>query len=201
MRAPLGPAEAHIEVRPVFLPLVAVAARPAARPVRVGERAEEDLRGQPLDPAQQGVARPMSGRNRCHQLRPSHTPHSAVKKKRHVWTASRWGTPPDIRGKTVIFAPESACPGRQTCSVGASPTGVRARRPVAWMAGRRETEALKPIDDAIGRMASEWPGRNVSERRGSPESACPGGRVFAFRAKAAGTAAVWLMRRRPSGGV
>jgi hypothetical protein len=36
---------------------------------------------------------------------------------------------------------------RQTCSVGGSPTGATARRPVAWMAGRRETKALKPIDE------------------------------------------------------
>ena len=62
---------------------------------------------------------------------------------------------------------------RQTCSVGDRPTGTRARRPVAWMAGRRETEPLEPIDEAIGRMVSELPGRNVSERRGSLESAKP----------------------------
>jgi hypothetical protein len=36
---------------------------------------------------------------------------------------------------------------RQTCSVGGSPTGARARRPVAWMAGRRETKSLEPIDE------------------------------------------------------
>ena len=43
---------------------------------------------------------------------------------------------------------------RQTCSAGGSPTGARARRPVAWMAGRRETKALKPIDEAIRRMGA-----------------------------------------------
>ena len=55
--------------------------------------------------------------------------------------------------------------------MGDSPTGTRARRPVAWMAGRRETEPLEPIDEAIGRMVSELPGRNMSERRGSLENA------------------------------
>ena len=60
---------------------------------------------------------------------------------------------------------------RQTCSVGGRPTGTRARRPVAWMAGRRETEPLEPIDEAIARMVSELPGRNVSKRRGSLEIA------------------------------
>src|SRR5262249_12578294 len=39
------------------------------------------------------------------------------------------------------------------------------------MAGRKETEPLEPIDQAIRRMVSEWPGRNVSERRGSLERA------------------------------
>jgi hypothetical protein len=39
------------------------------------------------------------------------------------------------------------------------------------MAGGRETELLKPIDEAIVRMVSESPGRNESERKGSPESA------------------------------
>ena len=56
---------------------------------------------------------------------------------------------------------------RQTCSAGGRPAGARARGPVAWMAGRRETEALKPIDKAIKRMGSESPGRNESERTGS----------------------------------
>jgi hypothetical protein len=58
---------------------------------------------------------------------------------------------------------------RQTCSAGASPAGARARRPVAWMAGGRETNPLKPIDEAIRRMVSESPGRNGSERGGSLE--------------------------------
>ena len=38
---------------------------------------------------------------------------------------------------------------RLTCSVGVSPTGVIVRSPVAWMAGMRETDYLKPIDKAI----------------------------------------------------
>jgi hypothetical protein len=38
---------------------------------------------------------------------------------------------------------------RLACSAGDSPARVRIRSPVAWMAGRRETEYLKPIDKAI----------------------------------------------------
>jgi hypothetical protein len=41
------------------------------------------------------------------------------------------------------------------------------------MAGRRETEYLKPIDKASVRDVSESPGRNESERTGGPESENP----------------------------
>ena len=40
-------------------------------------------------------------------------------------------------------------------SAGDSPAGVRIRSPVAWIAGRRETEFLKPIDKvSLGEIAS-----------------------------------------------
>ena len=47
------------------------------------------------------------------------------------------------------------------------------------MAGWRETETLKPIDEAIVRMVSESPGRNVSERELVPKDQPrrPSGRV------------------------
>jgi hypothetical protein len=38
---------------------------------------------------------------------------------------------------------------RLVCSAGVSPVRVTNRNPVAWMAGRRETDYLKPIDKAI----------------------------------------------------
>ena len=38
-----------------------------------------------------------------------------------------------------------------------SPTGAKVRSSVAWIAGRRETKFLKPIDDiTLGVMASHW---------------------------------------------
>jgi hypothetical protein len=86
---------------------------------------------------------------------------------------------------------------RRRCSAGGSPAGVRARSPVAWMAGGRETEPLKPIDEAIRRMVSESSGHNVSERKGSPDTAkprrpsvcgtCEGSRVRRSLADAAGS--------------
>jgi hypothetical protein len=43
---------------------------------------------------------------------------------------------------------------RRTRSAGVSPAKVKARSLVAWMAGRRETEFLKPIDNVIFGMAA-----------------------------------------------
>jgi hypothetical protein len=43
---------------------------------------------------------------------------------------------------------------RLACSVGVSPTRVRIRSPVAWMAEGRKTQPLKPIDTAIYRMVA-----------------------------------------------
>ena len=59
---------------------------------------------------------------------------------------------------------------RLVCSTGDSPVRVKVLSPVAWMAGRRETEYLKPIDKAIFWMVSELLGRNESERIGSLEN-------------------------------
>ena len=44
------------------------------------------------------------------------------------------------------------------------------RSPLAWMAGRRETDCLKPIDKAIERMVNEFSGRNESEGTGALEN-------------------------------
>jgi hypothetical protein len=57
-------------------------------------------------------------------------------------------------GARPVVVSEVCVQRRQTCSVGGSPTGATARRPVAWMAGWRETKVLKPIDDTIGRMGA-----------------------------------------------
>ena len=84
---------------------------------------------------------------------------------------------------------------RQVRLAGASPVGARARRPVAWIAGWRETKTLKPIDKAIGRMVSESPGRNASERELAPKDPNPGGRAVDYPAKATRAVAVWLTRR------
>jgi hypothetical protein len=90
---------------------------------------------------------------------------------------------------------------RQVCLAGASPAGARARRPVAWMAGWRETKTLEPIDEAIGRMVSESPGRNASEREMTPKHPNLGGRAGDDSAKAIRAVAVWLTRRDAPAGL
>jgi hypothetical protein len=84
---------------------------------------------------------------------------------------------------------------------GASPAGARARRPVAWTAGWRETETLKPIDKAIEWMVSESSGRNASEREVAPKDPNPGGRADDDPAKATPVVAGWLTRRQAPAGL
>ncbi len=55
------------------------------------------------------------------------------------------GSEPDSGNPTVRECVQS----RLISSVGDRPTWVKVRNPVAWMAGRRETQGLKPIDKAI----------------------------------------------------
>ncbi len=62
---------------------------------------------------------------------------------------------------------------RLVCSAGVSPARVTIRGSVAWMAGMRETNYLKPIDKASSRDVSESPGHNESERTGGLERAKP----------------------------
>lgn len=56
-------------------------------------------------------------------------------------------------------------------SVGQKPTEVRVRSLVAWIAGRKETEFLKPIDDVIrGMAASHWAVTKVNAKVASKVS-------------------------------
>jgi len=60
------------------------------------------------------------------------------------------------------------------CSAGDKPVGAKVRRPVVWIAGRRETKVLKPIDKAfLGKATSRravtavnamWPRKKVDPK-------------------------------------
>ena len=60
--------------------------------------------------------------------------------------------------KAGMFSRRKACRGKS-------------RSPVVWIAGWRETETLKPIDNVSLREDDESPGRNDSERKSGLESA------------------------------
>ena len=54
---------------------------------------------------------------------------------------------------------------RLACSAGGKPAGVRISSPVAWIAGRRETKVLKPIDRIfLGEIASHRAVTKVNAR-------------------------------------
>ncbi len=76
--------------------------------------------------------------------------------------------------------------------MGDSPTGVGARSPVAWMAGRRETDDLKPIDKAIFGMVVSHRAVTKVNAEVAPKVRSPGGRAGNAMVKAARTAANWL---------
>ena len=74
---------------------------------------------------------------------------------------------------------------RLACSAGDSPAGVRVRRPVAWIAGWRETKTLKPIDEAfLGEVASHQAVTTVNAMMASKMSSSEG-RACNRKAKAA----------------
>jgi hypothetical protein len=52
---------------------------------------------------------------------------------------------PDVRNSPVRLCVQI----RLVCSAGDSPARATIRSPIAWMAGRKETEYLKPIDKEI----------------------------------------------------
>jgi hypothetical protein len=74
--------------------------------------------------------------------------------------------------------------------VGQKPTEVIVRSLVAWIAGRKETEFLKPIDDVIlGMTVSHWAVTKVNAEVASKVSS-PRGRAPNCRVKAAWIVAV-----------
>lgn len=75
------------------------------------------------------------------------------------------------------------------------------QNPLARMAGRRETDCLKPIDKAIFGMVSESSGRNESEGIGGPENNSPRGRILRRGMKATWNSGQMANALEHSGGV
>ncbi len=84
---------------------------------------------------------------------------------------------------------------------GVNPAEARARSLVAWMAGRRETNDLKPIDRVIVRMAASHRAVAQANAQVAPKVTSPGGRARNGKVKAASRVVGWLTRLLDSGGV
>ncbi len=93
---------------------------------------------------------------------------------------------------------------RLACSVGGSPTGVTIRSPLAWIAGRRETKFLKPIDKVSpGEIASHRAATQVNAQVASKidsEGRAPFRRAKAARGGRKRMGATGPLRRGTSGG-
>jgi hypothetical protein len=74
---------------------------------------------------------------------------------------------------------------RLACSAGVSPAGAGARSPVARIAGRRETEFLKPIDKTILGMGASHQAIAQANAQVTSKMRSPGGRARNRGAKAA----------------
>jgi len=85
-------------------------------------------------------------------------------------------------------------------SAGDKPAKARARSLVAWMAGRRETNDLKPIDRVIIRMTASHRAAAQANAQVAPKVRGPGGRARIRRAKAAWRIASWSTRCSTSAG-
>ena len=69
------------------------------------------------------------------------------------------------------------------------------------MAGRRETNDLKPIDRVLVRMTASHRAVAQANAEVAPKVSGPGGRARNCRAKAASRVVGWLIRLLDSGGV
>jgi len=79
---------------------------------------------------------------------------------------------------------------RLACSVGDRPTEAGDRSLVAWIAGRKETEFLKPIDDDIRGMAASHRAVTKVNAQVASKVSSPRGRARNCRVKAAWIVAI-----------
>jgi hypothetical protein len=85
---------------------------------------------------------------------------------------------------SLLREPDAGNPPVRLCvqrrlarSAGDSPAKARARRLVAWMAGRRETNDLKPIDNAVVRTVASHRAAARANAQVAPKMRNPGGRA------------------------
>ena len=89
----------------------------------------------------------------------------------------------DLTGASAL---DPTCVQRRlVCSAGIKPAGAKVRRPVAWMAGWRETENSEAHRQGLPWGDCESPGRNESEREVASKTNESESRARKRRAKAA----------------
>ena len=131
----------------------------------------------PLEHLQDGLGplpRPLRSESRCvvpeHPSRPVGPSVSTQAGRPRLGTLLRGQSWPVPRGEGVDGDHWWCVQQRLVCSAGDSPAGVIVRSPVAWIAGRRETEFLKPIDKVSLGEICESSGHNASERASGLDS-------------------------------
>jgi hypothetical protein len=77
----------------------------------------------------------------------------------------------------------------------------KARRHIAWMAGWRETNILKPIDNITERVMASCQAATKVNAQVAPKVRNPEGRAFNRRVKTAWIPEHWLVRAVHFGGV
>ena len=185
----------------VLLPGLTVAPGPTAGAVGLGQGAKDRLAGQGQKPAEQGVAGPSRGRNRCHPLRLYRKPPPGPSSK----CAVRSGSPGHPARKQwlrcLTFAPGSSLAGcgktkdrsrrmpvstvtRRWASVATNrprmTTGTGSTREHFSASRRRPPQSPVPPRDTLARRFHTGPRRRRHDVSwsGCPESIAPRGWMF-----------------------
>src|SRR5215469_10623520 len=103
-------------------------------------------------------------------------------------------TPPRKGRESVTYVSGSASGESWRVQREVSPAKARARSLVAWMAGRRETNDLKPIDRIDVRTIASHRAAAQANAQVAPKTFNPGGRAHYRRAKAAWRVVNWQTR-------
>ena len=110
-------------------------------------------------------------------------------------TISFSGEPDEVKVSRPVVRPAKAdvFSGRQS-------RRGKSQSPVAWMAGRRETDDLKPIDKAIFGMVASHRAVTKVNAEVAPKVRSPGGRARNRKGEGSMAVAGWLTRRATPAG-
>jgi len=119
-------------------------------------------------------------------------PRDAMSFKRHAGRPRSISQPSSRTGENPPYGSVSSEGWRVQREM--NPAEAKARSLAAWMAGRRETNDLKPIDNAIVRMAASHRAAAQANAQVASKGGSTGGRARFRRVKAAWRFVRWLAR-------